>query len=123
MAATGSNAGSRIFGVGAETSIAMESSEIEASDPGEVMIPNESGADIGFWYDVNPQITFTVNGETNGTTGVIAATFGTAVTVAAMEDIAGVSAGGNYVKTLGLSRTRTGMKTVAADGVRKPGIT
>jgi len=122
MAATllGSSTGTT-FGCTAETGILIHSFSINTStDKTEVKDENGNVKLIAF---TNPKAAISVSGTVAGTTGVMAATVGTSLTLANTEAVGGVSTGLVIVESVSVTKKPDGFKEVSISAMRYPGIT
>lgn len=122
MAATllGTSTGT-IFGCTAETGILIQSFSIStSSDKQEVK--NENG-EVKLMAIYNPKSTISVSGTVAGTTGVAIASVGTALTLANIEAVGGVSAGLVIVESVSISKKPDGFKDISISAIRYPLIT
>jgi hypothetical protein len=122
MAATllGSSTGTT-FGCTAETGILINSFSIATStDKTEVKDENGNVKLIAF---TNPKAAISVSGTVAGTTGVMAATVGTSLTLANTEAVGGVSTGLVIVESVSVTKKPDGFKDVSISAMRYPGIT
>jgi hypothetical protein len=122
MAATllGTSTGT-IFGCTAETGILIESFAISTStDKQEVKNENGEVKLIAFY---NPKASISVSGVVAGTLGVAAASVATALTLANVEAVGGVSAGLVIVESVGITKKPDGFKSISISAVRYPLIT
>ena len=122
MAATllGTSTGTS-FGCTAETGILISSFSIStSSDKQEVK--NENG-EVKLVAIYNPKSAISVSGTVAGTTGVAAASVGTALTLANIEAVGGVSAGLVIVESVSISKKPDGFKDISISAMRYPLIT
>jgi len=122
MAATllGTSTGT-VFGCTAETGILIDAFSISTtSDKQEVK--NENG-EVRLVAVFNPKAAISVSGTVAGTTGVVAASVGTALTLANVEAVGGVSAGLVIVDGVSIQKKPDGFKTISISASRYPLIT
>jgi len=110
-----------VFGATAETGILINSFSIStSSDKQEVK--NENG-EVKLMAIYNPKSTISASGTVAGTTGVAGATVGTALTLANIEAVGGVSAGLVIVESVSISKKPDGFKDISISAIRYPLIT
>jgi len=110
-----------VFGATAETGILINAFSIStSSDKQEVK--NENG-EVKLMAIYNPKSTISVSGTVAGTTGVAGATVGTALTLANIEAVGGVSAGLVIVESVSISKKPDGFKDISISAIRYPLIT
>ena len=123
MASTliGSSTGTS-FGCTAETGILITSFSIAtSSDKSEIR--NENG-DVKLVAYYNPKSTISVSGivaSSNGT-GVMAAAVASTLTLANIESVGGVTAGGVYVDSVTINKKNDGFKEISVSATRYPSI-
>jgi hypothetical protein len=101
------------YGVEAdETGINIESFDAVYRPEQKEFLRNKSGTKIGFAVD-DPEGEFTVTGEVSGSTGLMAATFAAAVTVANDTAEFGLSAGGIYLDEASPGQNRQGFRRIS----------
>jgi len=94
-----------------ETGINIESFEATIKPEQKEFLKDKKGSKIGFAVDV-PEAEYTISGEVSGSTGLMAATFATAVTVANDHAEFGMSAGGIYLDEVNPSQSRNGFRKI-----------
>jgi hypothetical protein len=122
MAATllGSSTGTS-FGCTAETGILINSFSINTtSDKTEVK--DETG-NVKLLAVTNPRAAISVAGTVAGTTGVVAASVGVALTLANIESVGGCAAGLVIVDSVQISKKPDGFKDISVSATRYPLIT
>jgi hypothetical protein len=122
MAATllGSSTGTT-FGCTAETGILINSFSINTSTD-KTEVKDETG-NVKLIAFTNPKAAISVSGTVAGTTGVMAATVGTSLTLANTEAVGGVSTGLVIVESVSVTKKPDGFKDVSISAMRYPGIT
>lgn len=101
------------YGVEAdETGINIESFTATYRPEQKEYLRNKQNTKIGFAVD-EVEAEFQVNGEVSGSTGLMAATFATAVTLANDDDEFGLSAGGAYLDEAVISQSRAGYRSAS----------
>ena len=109
------------FGCTAETGILINSFSIStSSDKQEVK--NENG-EVRLVAYYNPRAAITVAGTVAGTTGVVAAATGVALTLANLESVGGVTAGTVIVDSVTVNKRPDGFKDISVSASRYPLIT
>jgi hypothetical protein len=109
------------FGATAETGILINSFSIStSSDKSEVK--NENG-EVKLVAYYNPKSAISVAGTVAGTTGVVAASVGVAITLANIEAVGGVSVGNVIVDSVQVSKRPDGFKDISVSATRYPLIT
>jgi hypothetical protein len=109
------------FGCTAETGILINSFSINTtSDKTEVK--DETG-NVKLLAVTNPRAAISVAGTVAGTTGVVAASVGVALTLANTEAVGGVSAGLVIVDSVQVSKKPDGFKEISVSATRYPLIT
>jgi hypothetical protein len=109
------------FGCTAETGILINSFSISTStDKQEVK--NENG-EVRLVAYYNPRAAITVAGTVAGTTGVVAAATGVALTLANLESVGGVTAGIVIVDSVTVNKRPDGFKDISVSASRYPLIT
>ena len=122
MAATllGADTGTT-FGCAAETGILISSFSISTtSDKSEVRDENGEIKLVAYY---NQRSAISVAGTVAGTTGVVAATVGAALTLANIEAVGGVSTGLVLVDSVAVSKRPDGFKDVNVSASRYPLVT
>ncbi len=105
-------------GVNAETITVSTEPQIRAE------LPDINGEATGFAVSA-PRSTITISGEVSNVatyTGLVAATFATAATVANFDDLGGQTTGGVYATSLEVTQNRNGWTSFTFNGMRVPGI-
>jgi hypothetical protein len=92
-----------------ETGINVENFNVTYKPEQKEYLRNKVNTKIGFAVD-DVEAEITVEGEVSGSTGLMAATFATAVTLANEEDEFGLSAGGVYLDEAAISQSRGGFR-------------
>jgi hypothetical protein len=109
------------FGCTAETGILINAFSIStSSDKQEVK--NENG-EVKLVAYYNPKAAISVAGTVAGTTGVVAASVGVAITLANLEAVGGVSVGNVIVDSVQVSKRPDGFKDISVSATRYPLIT
>ena len=105
-----------------ETGIQATDADIEPKDPKEY-VKNYQGQRRGFARNIDPEVGMTIKGIVSGTTGIMAAVFGTALaaapanapTTAAPAGACGIAlTGGWYLDTFKMSKGATAWKSIEA---------
>jgi len=110
-----------VFGATAETGILIDAFSIStSSDKQEVK--NENG-EVKLVAYYNPKSAISVSGTVAGTTGVVAASVGVALTLANVEAVGGVSAGLVIVDSVAITKKPDGFKSISISAMRYPLIT
>jgi hypothetical protein len=109
------------FGCTAETGILISSFSISTSQDKQEVKDNNGEVRLVAYY--NPKSTIAVAGTVAGTTGVVAATVATALTLANIEAVGGVSVGQVIVDSVEISKTPDGFKQISISASRYPLIT
>ena len=109
------------FGCAAETGILISSFSIATStDKQEVKDENGQVKLVAYY---NPKASISVSGVVAGTSGVAAAAVGTALTLANIESVGGVSTGSVLVESVTVNKRQDGFKDISISAMRYPGIT
>jgi hypothetical protein len=109
------------FGCTVETGILINSFSIStSSDKQEVR--NENG-EVKLVAYYNPKSAISVAGTVAGTTGVVAAATGVAITLANLESVGGVSVGNVIVDSVSVNKRPDGFKDISVSATRYPLIT
>ncbi len=119
-------------GIGAdETGVKVSSLTTTIDNPREYC-HSRHGTRDGWAESYDPSISIQIEAELSGTTGVAAAVFGTAITLANNDsgmgdgsDYAGITdAGGWYLdESMSISESRDGFKTISATFLKLPEVT
>lgn len=114
---------SAVRGVGSdETGISIDTFSQRFENEKDYLLA-KNGQRKGFAFDFDPMSTCTITGEVTGITGIPAAEFGTALTVAnALSDF-GVTAGVWLIDDVEISQGRSSWKTITVNATRLPLIT
>lgn len=104
-----------------ETGINIESFEVETAPEYKEFALNKTGEKRGFAVAVAEQ-NITVSGEQSLTTGVMAATFATAVTLANDVDYFGQTTGAVYMDSATITQDRSAFKKYSGRFSRNQGI-
>lgn len=96
-----------------ETSVNIESYSVTYKPEQKEFGRNKSGTKIGFAAD-DPEAEITIEGEVTGSTGLLAASFTTAVTVANDHADFGLSAGTIFLDEANPSQSRDGFRRISA---------
>lgn len=103
-----------------ETGINIESYEATIKPEQKEYLKNKAGSKIGFAVDV-PEAEYTVSGEVSGSSGLMAATFASAVTIANDHTEFGVT-GGIYLDEVNPSQSRSGFRKITFKLSQNAGI-
>ena len=109
------------FGCTAETGILINSFSISASQDKAEVKDNNGEVRLVAYY--NPKAAISVAGTVAGTTGVMAASVATSLTLANIEAVGGVSTGLVIVDSVAISKKPDGFKDVSISATRYPLIT
>jgi hypothetical protein len=109
------------FGCTVETGILINSFSISTtSDKQEVRDENGEVKLIAYY---NPKSAISVAGTVAGTSGVLAAATGVAITLANLETVGGVGAGNVIVDSVTVNKRPDGFKDISVSATRYPLIT
>lgn len=109
------------FGCTAETGILINSFSISTSQDKAEVKDNNGEVRLVAYY--NPKAAISVAGTVAGTTGVMAASVATSLTLANIEAVGGVSTGLVIVDSVAISKKPDGFKDVSISATRYPLIT
>jgi hypothetical protein len=104
-----------------ETGINIESFSSTYKPEQKEYLRNKSGTKIGFAVD-DVEAEITAEGEVSGSTGLMAATFATAVTLANDNAEFGLSAGGVYLDEAAISQGRSAFRKASFKFTKNKGI-
>lgn len=106
----------------AETGIQVSSFEITSSPEFKKFVLNISGEKRGFAVGAGEQ-TLSISGEISGATGIMAATFAAAATIANDVDYAGITTGAWYMDRSTITQDREDFKKGTWEFSRFAGVT
>lgn len=92
-----------------ETGINIDSFGVTYKPEQKEFLPNRQGTKIGFAVD-QPEAEISVSGEVSGSTGLMAATFSAAITIANDTEEFGMSTGGIYLDDVNIDQNRTAFR-------------
>lgn len=106
------------WGLTAETGLLVQSVGLKATRE-KNQVRNETGefALVSFY---NPLVNASVSGVVTGSTGIAAAAPGVALTIANIETVGGVSAGGVYTDDVDVQKGNTEFKKITVNATRYP---